>query len=250
MRISYTDWWNDVVAILRGNASILIAVAGALVFLPVLGASLLNTPIAPVPEGASLEEAADALVGYYSANWVQQVAVLLLSTLGQLVLYLVLLDARRPRVGEAFALAAPMFLPFFITSLLVTLILGAGFFLFVVPFLYLIGRTQLSGPALAAERLNPLAAIRRSFALTRGQGWRIFFFAFLIAMVALVVQLAVSGTAGTLLNLMGNDAARFSLPKLLLAAIGALFSSAYFLLAAALWVALYRTLSGGAKTAT
>lgn len=243
MKISYTDWWNDIVAIMRANASILLAVAGALVFLPVLGATLINTPIEPVAEGASVGEAVDAMIGYYSANWPQQAAVLLLSTLGQLILFLVLLDARRPRVGEAFALAAPLFLPFFITSILVGLMLMGGAILLVLPALYLIGRAQLSGPALVAERLNPVAAIRRSFALTSGQGWRIFFFVFLLFLVALVIQAAVSGTVGSLLNLLAGDAARFSLPKLLLAAIDALFSSAFFLLAATMWVALYRRLS-------
>lgn len=246
MKISYTDWWNDIVAILRGNASILIVIAGALVFLPVLAASFLNTPMERLPEGANLDEIVARLTDAFAANWPQQLAVLLLTTLAQLIVFIVLLDGRRPRVGEAFALAVPLFIPFFLTSILVALMLAAGGFLFLVPALYLIGRVQLSNPVLVAERLNPVAAIRRSFALTRGQGWRIFFFVFVVFFVALIIQLAVSGTVGSALNLMAGDAARFSLPKLLLAAIEALFSSAFFLLAAALWVALYRRLSADA----
>lgn len=244
-KISYTDWWNDVVALLRGNASILIAVAGALVFLPVLAASLLNTPMEPLPQGATMDDFLARMTDSFAENWLPQLAVLLLTSLGQLIIFIVLLDARRPRVGEAFALAAPLFLPFLATSILVGLMLMAGAFLLIIPALYLIGRTQLSGPSLVAEKLNPLTAIRRSFALTAGQGWRIFFFVFLIFLVALIVQLAVSGTIGSVLNLLAGEAALFSLPKLLLAALDALFSSAFFLLTAALWVALYRRLSAG-----
>jgi len=245
-KISYTDWWNDVVAILRGNASILIAIAGALVFLPVLAASLLNTPMERLPEGATFEEFLKRMTDSFAENWLPQLAVLLLTSLGQLIVFIVLLDARRPRVGDAFTLAAPLFLPFVATSILVGLMLMAGGFLFLIPALYLIGRTQLSGSALVAEKLNPLTAIRRSFVLTKGQGWRIFFFVFLVFLVALIIQLAVSGTVGSALNLLAGEAARFSLPKLLLSALDALFSSAFFLLTAALWIALYRRLSAGA----
>lgn len=248
MKLSYTDWWNDIVAILRTNASILLALAGAFVFLPVLAAGFLTTPLEPLPEGATPSEALARFTEFYAQNWLPQVVVLLLSTLGQLLIFIVLLDARRPRVGEAFGLAAPLFLPFFITSVLVGLILFGGFILLVIPFLYLLGRIQLSNAALVAERLNPVAAISRSFALTRGQGWRIFFFVFLVFLVAIVIQAAVSGTVGTALALLAGDAARLSLPKLLLAAIDALFASAFFLLAAALWVTLYRRLAGSRAT--
>lgn len=244
MRISYTDWWNDVVALLRANASILIAIAGAFIFLPVLAASFVTVPLEPLAKGATADEAIAHFVGFYTENWLPQLLALLLSTLGQLLVFIVLLDRRRPPVGEAFRIAAPLFLPFFITSILVGAIVGGGMLLFIVPGLYLVGRTQMSGPALVAEgRTNPVQAVARSFALTKGQGWRIFFFAILVFIVALVVQVAVSGTLGTAIGLLAGDGGRFGLGRLLLAALDALFASLFFLLAASLWVTLYRRLA-------
>lgn len=251
MRISYTEWWNDVVAIARANASILIAVAGALVFLPALVAGFFTVPMAAVEQGAEPAEILAAYAKYFSDNWVPRLVLLLLSTLAQLIVYIVLLDARRPRVGEAFAIAAPLFPLFFLLNILVSLILLGGAFLFLVPALYLVGRVLLSAPAFVAERrTNPADALGRSFALTRGQGWRIFFFAFLLFVVAAVIQLAVGGTLGTLLALTAGDADRFSLGNLLLAALDAIFTAIYFILSAATWVALFRRLAAGSPART
>ena len=250
MRLSLTDWWNDVAAILRANASILIAVAGAFIFLPSLAGSMVAVPFVSPGEGASADEMLAAYTSFFSDNWLLQLALLLITTLGQLILYVVLLDDSRPPVGKAFAIAAPMLPLFFLTSVLVRLILAGGFILFVVPALYLFGRILLSGAAFVAERrTNPIQAISRSFALTRGNGWRNFLFVFLIFMVALVIQLAVSGTLGTVLRLVAGGGGQFSLGQLLLAALASLFESAYFLLGVAISVALYRRLAVGAASA-
>lgn len=247
MRINYSEWWADIVAIARSNASILLAVAGVFAFLPTLVASVLLVPMVPPGEGASAGELLAAYSQYFSDNWPTQTVVFLLSTLGQLLLYVVLLDPKRPPVGEALRLALPLFLPFLVTNILVSLILVGGFILFIVPALYLVGRVMLAPAAFVGEaRRNPFAAIGRAFALTKGQGWRIFFFVFLVFLVVLVIQLAVGGTVGTVLGLLAGDGDRFSLGRLLLAALQAAFTSLFFVLGVALWVALYRRLAGGA----
>lgn len=250
MKISYTDWWNDIVAIVRSNASIVLAVAGAFAFLPGLVGAFTAVPYVPPADGADLPEAIAAFSQFFSDNWLQQTAVILLSTLGQLMLYIVLLDPRRPAVGEALRMAAMLFIPFLLTNILVGIIVGVGFVLLIIPGLYLIGRVALSTPSLVAERsYNPVAAVGRSWALTKGQGWRIFFFAFLIFLVAFVVQVAIGGTLGTVLGLIAGDGGQFSIGKLLLAALEALFASVFFILSVALWVALYRRLANDpAKT--
>lgn len=247
MKISYSDWWDDIVALARANASILLAIAGAFVFLPAMAASFVTTPFVPPPADAALREIVQAYLDYYSANWLPLLVVGLLSALGQLLLYVVLLDKRRPRVGEAFGIAAGLFLTFFVTSILVRLLVAGGLLLFIVPALYLIGRLLLSGAVVAAEgRRNPLGAIARSFALTQAQGWRIFFFAFLVLLVALVIQLALGGTLGAVVKLAaGGGGGRFGLGALLLAALEAAFASLYFLLGIALATALYRRLATG-----
>lgn len=252
MRIDYSQWWNDMVAIMRANASILVAVAGAFVLLPAIAANFFTVPSQPLAEGATPAESLERYIAYYRSNIGPQLFLLLFNTLGQLLAYLVLLDPRRPSVGDAFRLAAPLFLPLIVLNILVNLMLGAGLLLLVIPFLYLIGRVMLAAPAMVAERLsNPPKAIGRSFALTKGNGWRIFFFAFLIFVVVFVVQVAVNGTLGTVIGLLPGADDRASLRNLLLALLSALFAGLFFILSTALWVALYRRLAGaGTSSAT
>lgn len=246
MRIDYTDWWNDIVALARANASILVAIAGAFVFLPMLASSFFVTPMPPLAEGSAPAEAIARFADFYRVNLLPQLFMLLLSTLAQLLVYTVLLDDRRPSVGAAFRLAAPFYLPLLLVNLLTNLAIGAGFVLLVVPGLYLLGRLLLAAPALVAGRLvNPLEAIRRSWSLTQGQGWRVFFFAFLLFLVALVVQVAISGTLGLAIGLLPGADDPWSLRSLLLGALTALFAALFFLLATCVWVALYRRLAGG-----
>lgn len=244
MKVSYTDWWNDVVAIVRANASILLAVVGAFVFLPTMLASFTGTAFVPPEAGASIDEAMAALTRFVSDNALSQGLLLLVTTLGQLLLYIVLLDERRPRVGEAFRLALPLFIPFIVLNILVSLLLGIGAVFLILPALYLLGRIFLAAPAMVAEgRMNPFAAIGRSFALTRGQGWRIAIFAILVFIVAFVIQLAVTGTLGLVFALLGNADNPYSVGKLLLAALQAVFTAALSILGIAVWVALYRRLT-------
>lgn len=249
MRIDYTDWWNDIVALARANASILIAIAGAFVFLPMLASSFFVTAMPPMAENAAPGEAIAQYFDFYRVNLVPQLVMLLLSTLGQALLYTVLLDDRRPSVGAAFRLAAPLYVPLLLTNLLTNLAIGGGMLLLILPGLYLLGRLLLSAPALVAGRLgNPLEAIRRSWEMTRGQGWRIFFFAFLLFVVALVVQVAISGTLGLAVGLLPGADDPWSLRSLLLGALTAFFAALFFLLATCVWVALYRRLGGGSAS--
>ncbi|HZF43149.1 MAG TPA: hypothetical protein VEZ48_07045 [Sphingomonadaceae bacterium] len=251
MRVNYSDWWNDVVAIARANSSILVAVAGAFAFLPAMIAAFLLVPMVPPPEGSGFTELLAAYSDYYRENWPTQLVVFLLTTLGQLLLYVVLLDRRRPAVGEALRLAVPLFLPFFVANILVSLLLAGGLMLLFVPALYLVGRIMLTPAAFVSEtRPNPVAAVARSFALTRRQGWRIFFFVFLVYLVVLVVQIAIGGTLSAALSLFGGSQDPFSVGRLLLAALQAAFTSVLFVFGVVLWVALYRRLAGGGEASS
>lgn len=242
MRIDYSALWNDVVGLARANASILFGVAGALVFLPLLGASFFTVPFAPAPSSAPVAQQLAAYQDFYGANWRLQAALLGVTTLAQLVLLLVLLDRRRPPVGEAFRLAVPLFVPLLLTTLLVRLMVAGGALL-IVPALYLLGRVLLAGTALVAEeKHNPLTAMRRSFALTSGQGWRIAFFVILIFLVTFVIGRAVDGTLGSVLQLLTRSGDRWGPASLLLASVGAAFETAQFLLGLLVAVALYRRL--------
>lgn len=244
MRINYSEWWSEVIALARANASILLALAGAFVFLPALVGSFFTQATEPLAQGATPAEAFARLTEYLSANALPQLVLLLFSTLGQALLYAVLLDRSRPSVGDAFPLALRLFLPLLLVNILVNVIVGAGLLLLIVPGLYLVGRTLLSAPATIAERRgNPLGAIGRSWALTAGQGWRIFSFVILIFIVAFVVNIAIGGTLGTAIGLLPGADDPTSIRNLLLAALTALFTTLIFVLGVLINVALYRRLT-------
>ena len=102
----------------------------------------------------------------------------------------------------------------------------------------------MSAPATVAERRgNPLGAIGRSWALTAGQGWRVFFFVILLFLVAFVIQIAVGGTLGVAFGLLPGADEPTSVRNLLLAALNAFFTSVLVLLGVLINVALYRRLT-------
>ena len=70
-------------------------------------------------------------------------------------------------------------------SLIVLLVVLLGLFALLVPGIWLAVALALTTPALVLERLAPVAAMRRSFALVRGQWWRT------AAVVGLGIVLAV-----------------------------------------------------------
>lgn len=67
--------------------------------------------------------------------------------------------------------------------------------------LYFWARLMLATPAAAVEEGGPIALIRRSWALTRGQVWRLIGFALLILIVSLVVLMAAGAIGGILVTL-------------------------------------------------
>lgn len=250
MKISYTALWAEIMALLARNKAIIAAVALALIFVPATLAALFNVEV-PEPGGTpSLAEYGDYLVRSLNANWLGVLLNSLAGALAVLVIMLVLLDGRRPTVGEAFGMALPLFLFFLLLNWFLNLILFAGLLVFVLPGLYLLGRLSVAAAALVAEgKRNPFDAIARSLALTKGAGWRIALFILLIFLVLFVMQLAINGTLGAFLQLLrGGDA--MGLPALLLAMIKGAFATVTTVLTTLIGVALYRQLATGRTSGT
>ena len=89
---------------------------------------------------------------------------------GSLAITALYLDSSRPDVGRALGIALRHFLPFVLLMIGVTLAASIGFALFVLPGLWMLGRTMLIAPVLVAERVPVVRALSRSIALTRGSG--------------------------------------------------------------------------------
>jgi hypothetical protein len=133
----------------------------------------------------------DGLVGKHLALYPIEIAVsTIAATLYQgMVVSLVrdVQDGRRDSsAGELIRSAMPVVLPLIGAGLLSGLGIGIGFFLLLVPGLFLLTIWAVIAPVIVVERSGVLASFGRSRALVRGNGWPVFgaiIVAFLIAIV-------------------------------------------------------------------
>jgi hypothetical protein len=239
MSFSYNGAWDDTVRTLRANASLLVAVAGAFIFLP----ALLVGHIAPPPQ-----ESMEAMSAYYADNFLLLLAGQVVAFIGNLVILALVLDDRRPTVGASIRAALGMLPAYFLVSLLSGLMILGGLLLFVAPGLYLIGRLSAAGPALVVERRrNPVDVIRRSFAVTQGNGWAVLGLIILVFIGFYVLMLALTFVLGSVLMMVdrasGGGVGAFVLLALTSAA-GAAFNAVLMVLVAC----IYRRLAGPAES--
>lgn len=240
MKFSYSVVWDDTARMLRGSRALLLAVAGVFFFLPavVLGY------VAPVPANATT---LDQLTAYFSDNMWWILLVWTLSFVGSLVMFILVLDERRPTVGGAIAAAFATVGFYFTVSLLAYLLVLVGLFFFIVPGLYLAARFSAVGPVIVAEpRRGIVATLKRSLEVTKGHGWQVLGLLVIVYLLLYVAQLAVTFVFGSVLLLIdkaGEDGPGIGafLLELLTAAVGAVFST----IVAVLIAAIYRNLVAG-----
>jgi hypothetical protein len=124
---------------------------------------------------------------YFEANWRVLVPTMLVTIYGSLSLYVLMSGRRLEKVGDALGIAAALFLPYLLASLLVGWATLAGFFLLIIPGLYLSGRFAIL-PAVvtqgAGDGINK--SIIRTWRVTSNCGWAILF---LMLFVAVIVRI-------------------------------------------------------------
>lgn len=132
---------------------------------------------------------------------------------------------------------------YLLAILLITPATSLGLLLLVVPGLYLFARMFLVGPAMVIESLGPIAALRRSWALTAINSWTIVLFlvlALLFVLGAAVLASGVGAALGLLLTAIGLKSVGGFVAALVAATISTLFTMA----SAAAGVDIYRRVSG------
>lgn len=222
--------WLEASGAVNANRDALIALAGVFIALPAFALTVLLPQPEPQP-GADMDAAMELAAVYFRENWLALVALGLLSTLGTMAMLTLFGHASRPTVGEAIrkglaatpiAILAQMIVGFVMTGLVLAplalfslagskalAMLGLTAGLVIAAWFWT--RTSLTTPIIAAEtRRNPLAAVQRSFALTRGNAGRLVLFLFLLVLafviagqvlqwsVTLLVQLVAGPDAGTI----------------------------------------------------
>ncbi|MBA3676811.1 MAG: hypothetical protein H0W74_05340 [Sphingosinicella sp.] len=238
MKFSYSAVWDDTARMLRDNASLLLAIAGAFLFLPALivGYALPQ----PDPEPGRI---VGVMIAYFSVNWHWLLLANIVNMIGAIAMLLLLVGAERRTVGSAIV-AALSILPFyFVAAILTNILVILGLIALIVPGLYLIGRLAVVGTVIVAENQNPGRAIGRSFMLTKGKGWVVFGLLALVLLAGIIVSWAVTAVLGSVSLLILGD----RIGGLLVIIFDALTSALLSTIIVVLCAAIYRRLAGSGE---
>lgn len=236
-KFTQNEVWADTLRLTRAHWPALIAIAGVFVFLPTL---LVNHffPQGEPPQGADLQAMIQFALDYYRQNalWVVlQSFVVMTGTAAMLRLVF----ARGGTVGGALVYAILLLPVYSILIVLMNLAVGAGLVLLIVPGLYLWGRLLPAGPAMVAEdRRNPIDALQRGFALSKGHGWLAVGLYLLVAIPGAILMLVLSQLGGIAFILAAGQQLGTLLATILLCALQALLTALLTMLTAALYRAL------------
>lgn len=228
MKLDMGAAWNGAMAMLGANRTVVLVVAGVFFFLPYLAlALLLPQALQPQAEAADPTAALAILGDIYATYWWAFLLLSIAQGIGLLALLALLTDRSRPTVGEALQWGAKGFLPYIAAQLLLALGLGiviglpiAGAAMSGLPLVtFLVGligvvfmvyamiKFSLVAQVIAIDRiLNPVAALKRSWLLTKGNSVRLLGFYFLLLLAIGVTSLIVTMIFGVVFAALGGQA--------------------------------------------
>lgn len=260
-RVSIGKAWDEAKATLRANRRLIVPVALGLLLLPAVILAMLQPPIAATEQ---VEPGAWMIAALLAAlvMVVGQIAIVLLvngwrGSVGEVIAH----GARRMPVmiGAALIVMLPLILLFSVilavTSpeavasgrLDATAMRGTGslvLLLCLVALIYVSVRLLPMIGVIAEEKVGPIAALRRSFALSGGNFWRLLGFVILI-MIAFVIAALVAGAVfGSLITLLLGRPEHWSVSHLLIALIGGLVQTGFIVVYTAMLARIYVQLAG------
>ena len=259
-KASISRAWDETRAVMSRDGKAMVAVALALFVLPGLVANL----FIPRPTGGVMPA---------PGLWLVPVGiVLVISLVGQLAIIRIA-SGTGNTVGDAIAHAAkhaPAYvaatiiwmLPFALLVLFVNAnasegqqpTVGLAVFVLVAALILLFGglflfvRMMMLSPVASNETGGPIALIRRSWQLTRGNWWRLFGFFLLFAIAAAVVLIFSNIVAGIFARILGGAEDPFTVGALLVSLVTQLASSAVSLVFFAMIARIYVQLSSGGSS--
>lgn len=257
--------WREATAAIAANREVFYALAGVFFLLPTLAFALLHPQPQPEP-GMTPEQAMELMKVFYAEALPWLVPLMLVQGVGSLAVMALLTDNRRPTVSEAIRLGALGLLPYLLAQFmlgigmgLVGMVLaGLGAAIGGVPLAVLVGglavvlivyamvKTSLVSPIIMVEgQRNPVAALKRSWALTRGNSARIGLFYLLIGIAFVAVSLILGAVVGVVSALVaGPDVA-----KVVDAVVSSAIGSLVTLYSVAILAAVHRQLAGPGEAA-
>ncbi len=194
MTLKFTTAFADAVTDWRRDSGVILPLVGLTMFLPQYAVLLLVPPLASalpaaatdatagVPDATTQQAMADAMSAWLASYGLWYALAPLIGLFGALAVMALYLAPERPTVKQALGRAALLLFRYLLATILIgfaalsILLPGAVAPLLLAvlmpPAFYILGRTILAGPAIVAQApLGAVAAIQRSWALTRGHGW-------------------------------------------------------------------------------
>lgn len=236
--------WDQAVRLMALNREVVLVLTGVFFFLP----HVLFLLLVPIPDFSGLAgpsgETTPALMaavrGFIADYWWAAALLAVVQTAGGTSVMAVVGDPARPTVGEAVRRGGAFLLSSVGAQVLTTLATTLALFLaillgaltgsrtvagtlavFALPVIvWLMTRLSLSGASIAIERIpNPVAALRRSWRLTGGNGLRLVFFYVLLFAAFFVISQVIGLLIGLVTALPGAELA---------AILGAVLSGAVY----------------------
>lgn len=265
MRFDSNRAWQEATALVSANRDVLWALAGVFLVLPSFAVGILAPPPEP-PAGIDRDGLMAMLSNYYDSAWPWLLGMAVCQVIGTLAMLALYTDRTRPTVAEALKLALRGALPVILAQLLA----GMGFVLAalipimlvaltgvqalatvvvaacLVALVYVMVRISLIAPVVMVEgERNPIAALRRSWDLTRGNAGRLTLFYALLLVGFGIVILLVGGLADLLLRLVLGMELGTALGTLVSAALQAVMAIFFM----AVYAATHRQLARPEATA-
>jgi hypothetical protein len=263
MKLDSNRAWKDASRNVSRNRDAIMAVAGVFFLLPQLALGLFF----PQPEpavGMSEQQMVEMVQAYYASTLPALLPMVFCQALGTITLLTLLSHSARPTVGEALRRSLPGVLTYLGAQILLGLAIGfagglvlslatlsgmrmllvAGAALVLVAVGAVLVRVSLSAAVVAIQgQRNPARALRQSWALTRGNGWRLFAFYALVFVTFLVVQMVLGIVIGIPLTMLGGSTAVL----LATALVSALLNAAMAVYLIAILGAVHDQLAGPAN---
>jgi Membrane domain of glycerophosphoryl diester phosphodiesterase len=261
MKLDSNLAWKQATEAMSANREVLFAIAGVFVLLPNLTFSLLFPQPQP-PTGLKGQEALGFIVQHYApmAPWFILIAIL--QAAGTLALLSLFTDRQRPTVGEAIKQGFNCLIPYILAQLLLVLAmaLAGGVTLGVagltgskalialviialmVGAIYVMIKTSLVTPVIAVDgERNPVSALKRSWALTKGNSLRLFGFFLLVGVAFLVVLMVIMAIIGVVLALVVGTGETSRIIATIFSSVFGTVVTTYFV---AILAAVHRQLAG------
>lgn len=233
MKFDLDTAWRDAMGLLKGNLGLLATIAGVFYFLPNAAVTSLVPDIARMTnpaQGMDLDQMMGMMQATFEKYWWLFLALMILGGIASLAMLALMRQRAKPTVGEALAtglrsiptyLAAQLLqglLIVLVATILFVLPAATGFRAFAAlgvlvsgPVIaYLVIKLMLVSPVIAIEgEMNPVAAMQRSWKLTKGSSLRLFLFLVLLLLAFIVISSVVSLFATFLLAFAGAETAQF-----------------------------------------